>query len=119
MNYSTTEKELLAVVIAVDKFRSYLICSPIVVFTDHAALKYLLTRQDTKARLIRWVLLLQEFDLIIKDKKGVENVAADHLLRLDDHSFNLPIMETFPMSNCLVYLVAFGQHKRGVSSWLS
>ncbi|RVW90421.1 Pro-Pol polyprotein [Vitis vinifera] len=56
--------------------------SSIVVFTDHSALKYLLTKQDAKARLIRWILLLQEFNLQIRDKKGVENVVADHLSRL-------------------------------------
>ncbi|KAL5722473.1 hypothetical protein ACHQM5_005989 [Ranunculus cassubicifolius] len=82
MNYTTTEKELLAVVFALDKFRSYLVESKIVVFTDHAALKYLLSKKDAKARLVRWVLLLQEFNLEIRDKKGVENVVADHLSRL-------------------------------------
>eukprot|EP00261_Vitis_vinifera_P039102 XP_019080345.1 PREDICTED: uncharacterized protein LOC109123833 [Vitis vinifera] len=66
-NYTTTEKELLAVVYALDKFRAYLIGSSIVVFTDHSALKYLLTKQDAKARLIRWILLLQEFNLQIRD----------------------------------------------------
>ncbi|RVW24241.1 Retrovirus-related Pol polyprotein from transposon 297 [Vitis vinifera] len=75
--------ELLAVVYALDKFTAYLIGSSIVVFTDHSALKYLLTKQDAKARLIRWILLLQEFNLQIRDKKGVENVVADHLSRLN------------------------------------
>ncbi|RDY10529.1 Retrovirus-related Pol polyprotein from transposon 17.6, partial [Mucuna pruriens] len=68
-NYTTTEKELLAIVFALDKFRSYLLGSKIVVFSDHAALKYLLKKPDAKPRLIRWMLLLQEFDLEIRDKK--------------------------------------------------
>ena len=59
----------MAVVFAIDKFRSYLIGAKVIVYTDHAALKYLLTKKDAKPRLIRWILLLQEFDLEIKDKK--------------------------------------------------
>ena len=79
MNYTTTEKELLAVVYALDKFCAYLVGSDIIIFTDHLALKYLRTKQNAKASLIRWVLLLQEFNLQIKGKKGVENVVVNHL----------------------------------------
>ena len=82
LNYSTTEKEFLAVVFALKKFRSYLIGSQIIVYTDHAALKYLLTKKDAKARLIRWVLLLQKFDLQIRDKKGTSKLVVDHMSRL-------------------------------------
>ncbi|KAM2026938.1 hypothetical protein ACFX1T_019313 [Malus domestica] len=82
LNYSTTEKELLAIVFALDKFRSYLIGTKVIVFTDHAALKYLLTKKEAKPRLIRWMLLLQEFDIKIRDKKGSENMVADHLSRM-------------------------------------
>ncbi|GJW04530.1 reverse transcriptase domain-containing protein [Tanacetum coccineum] len=83
-NYTVTEKELLAVVYAFEKFRSYLVLSKTIVYTDHSALKYLFNKQDAKPRLIRWVLLLQEFTIEIRDKKGAENLAADHLSRLEN-----------------------------------
>ncbi|XP_012854372.1 PREDICTED: uncharacterized protein LOC105973875 [Erythranthe guttata] len=83
LNYTTTEKELLAVVFAFEKFRSYLIGTKVIVFTDHSALKYLIEKKEAKPRLIRWVLLLQEFDLEIRDRKGSENQVADHLSRLE------------------------------------
>ncbi|GJU70236.1 reverse transcriptase domain-containing protein [Tanacetum coccineum] len=82
-HYTTTEKEL-AVVYAFDKFRSYRIMSKTVVYTDNSALKYLFSKQGAKPRLIRWVLLLQEFTIEINDKKGTEYLAVDHLSRLEN-----------------------------------
>nr|GFB02083.1 reverse transcriptase domain-containing protein [Tanacetum cinerariifolium] len=78
-NYTTTEKEMLAVVYAFEKFRSYLIMNKSIVYTDHSALKYLFAKKDLKARLLRWFLLLQEFTFKVTDTKGAENLAADHL----------------------------------------
>ena len=92
------------VVYALDKFRAYLVGSDIIIFTDHSAWKYLLTKKDAKARLIRWVLLLQEFNLQIKDKKGVENVVADHLSKLTiaHNTHSPPINDEFPKESLLL-----------------
>ncbi|RDX65066.1 Retrovirus-related Pol polyprotein, partial [Mucuna pruriens] len=95
-NYTTTEKELLAIVFALDKFHLYLLGSKIIVFFNHAALRYLLKKPDAKLRLIRWILLLQEFDLDIRDKKGTKNSVADHLSRIEKESELVPIRDEFP-----------------------
>ncbi|GJY00870.1 DNA-directed DNA polymerase [Tanacetum coccineum] len=83
-HYTTTEKELLVVVYAFEKFRPYLVLSKTIVYTDHSALKYLVAKINAKPRLLWWILLLQEFDVIIRDKKRAENLAADHLSRLEN-----------------------------------
>nr|GEZ20728.1 retrovirus-related Pol polyprotein from transposon 17.6 [Tanacetum cinerariifolium] len=83
-NYTTTEKEILAVVYAFKKLRSYLIMNKSIVHTDHFALKYLFPKKDSKVRQLRWVLLLQEFDFKVLDTKGAENLEADHLSRLEN-----------------------------------
>ncbi|GKB07733.1 reverse transcriptase domain-containing protein [Tanacetum coccineum] len=100
-HYTTTEKEMLAVVYAFEKFWSYLILNKSIVYTDHSALKYLFAKKDSKARLLRWVLLLQEFKFKVIDTKGAENLAADHLSRLENPYENVldpkEINETFPL----------------------
>ncbi|GJR12314.1 reverse transcriptase domain-containing protein [Tanacetum coccineum] len=99
--YTTTENEMLAVVYAFEKFQPYLILSKSIVYTDHSDLKYLMNKQDAKSRLLRWVLLQQEFDITIRDKKGSENLAANHLSRLEnphkDVLENKDINEHFPL----------------------
>nr|GEY08587.1 reverse transcriptase domain-containing protein [Tanacetum cinerariifolium] len=101
IHYTTTEKEMLVVVYAFEKFRPYLVLSKSIVYTDYSALKYILCKQDAKPRLIRWVLLLQEFDIIIHDKKGTENLTAVHLSRIENpHKDVLEIKdinENFPL----------------------
>nr|GEX25266.1 uncharacterized protein [Tanacetum cinerariifolium] len=100
-NYTTTEKEMLAMVYAFEKFWSYLILNKSIVYTDHSALKYLFAKKYSKARLLRWVLLLQEFTFKVIDTKGAEKLAADHLSRLENLHQNVldpkEINESFPL----------------------
>nr|GFA97256.1 reverse transcriptase domain-containing protein [Tanacetum cinerariifolium] len=94
---------MLAVVYAFKKFRSYLIMNKSIVYTDHSALKYLFAKKDAKARLLRWILLLQEFNFKVIDTHGAENYAADHLSRLENPYENIfdpkEINETFPLES--------------------
>nr|GEY50249.1 reverse transcriptase domain-containing protein [Tanacetum cinerariifolium] len=94
---------MLTVVYAFEKFRSYLIMNKSIVYTDHSALKYLFAKKDPKARLLRWILLLQEFDFKVIDTRGAENYAADHLSRLENPYENVfdpkEINKTFPLES--------------------
>ncbi|GJY48779.1 reverse transcriptase domain-containing protein [Tanacetum coccineum] len=105
-HYTTTEKELIVVVFSFDKFLPYLILLKTIVYTNHSALKYLFSKQDAKPRLIRWVLLLQGFDIEIKDKKGAENLAADHLSRLENPNLGTfaeeEIADKFPDEHLMI-----------------
>ena len=98
-NYSTIEKEMLAIVFACEKFRPYILGSHVIIHTDHAAIKYIMAKKEAKPILIRRVLLLQEFDLEIKNKKGCDNVIADHLSRVEKPAVQeekIEIAENFP-----------------------
>ncbi|GJT94327.1 reverse transcriptase domain-containing protein [Tanacetum coccineum] len=115
-HYTTTEKEMLAVVYAFEFFWSYLILNKSIVYTDHSALKYIFSKKDSKARLLWWVLLLQEFTFKVIDTKGAENLAADHLSRLENPYENVldpkEVNEKFPLET--LNMVTF----RGDSSTL-
>nr|GEX96607.1 reverse transcriptase domain-containing protein [Tanacetum cinerariifolium] len=118
-NYTTTENELLAVVYAFEKFRSYLIMNKSIVYTDHSSFKYLFAKKDSKARLFRWVLLLQEFTFKVIDTKGAENLAIDHLSRLENPHQNVldpkEINESFPLET----LNLVSTHGNSSTSWFA
>ncbi|XP_070023305.1 uncharacterized protein [Nicotiana sylvestris] len=108
VNYIVTEKELLVIVFTMEKFRPYLIGTKVIVHTDHTALRYLMSKKDSKARLKWWALLFQEFDLEIQDRKGSENQVADHLSRLEEEGRphdGLDINDSFPDEQFLAILM--------------
>ncbi|GKE69793.1 reverse transcriptase domain-containing protein [Tanacetum coccineum] len=100
-HYTTTEKEMLVVVYAFERFLSYLVLNKSIVYTDHSVLKYLFAKKYSKARLLRWVLQLQEFTFKVIDTKGAENLAADHISRLENPYENVldpkEVNEFFPL----------------------
>ncbi|XP_075079983.1 uncharacterized protein LOC142165301 [Nicotiana tabacum] len=113
---------MLAVVFAFDKFRSYLIGSKVIVYTDHAAIRYLIEKKESKPHLIHWVLLLQEFDLEIRDRKRTENQVTDHLLRLEDAEKKVEvedITETFPNEQLLAMTIEEAPWYADIANYLA
>ena len=91
-----TEKEFLVVIYAINKFRHYITGYPTFVHTNHTTIRYLMNKPITNARVTRWLLLLQEFDITIVYKPGKENVVAYFISRLVNNSDNSPIEDSFP-----------------------
>ncbi|XP_075099123.1 uncharacterized protein LOC142175999 [Nicotiana tabacum] len=121
MNYTMTEQELLGIVYAFEKFRAYLLGSKVIVYTDHATLRYLMAKKDTKPRLIMWVLLLQEFDSksrIVKGQRIKLRTTYLGLKRQGDQKKILKLMMPCQMSrycHCLAPLL-LGMQK-SLNSW--
>ena len=105
LNYTVTEKEFLAVIYAINKFQHYITGYTTFVHTDHSAIKYLMNKSVTNARVTRWLLLLQEFDITIVDRPAKENIVADFLSQLKTDE-NVPVDDSFPDE----YLFAVSSH---------
>jgi len=95
-------------VFALDKFRPYILGSKVIVYTDHATLKFLLKKVDSKPRLIRWMLLHQKFDIEIQDRNRAHNLVVDHLSRIENGEDNIPIQDDFPYEVLLALTVVKG-----------
>ncbi|XP_075096350.1 uncharacterized protein LOC142174453 [Nicotiana tabacum] len=122
MNYTVTEQELLAIVYAFEKFWTYLLGSKVIVYTDHAALRYLMEKKDANPRLIRWVLLLQEFEFEVKDHKGTQNQVADNLSRLEEAGRpkgDLEIINAFPDEQILALSSIFTPWYADIANYLA
>ena len=99
LNYIVTKKEFLAIVYSINKFRHYITGYRTFVHTDHSAIKYLMNKPVTNAKVNRWLLLLQEFDITIIDRPGRENVVVNFLSRFTNSDDNLPVDDSFPVEH--------------------
>jgi len=96
LNYTVTEKEVLAVIYTINKFRHYITGYPVVLYTDHSAIKYLTNKPIMNGRVTRWLILLQEFDITIKDRPGKENLVANFLSQVQRTNDAVEVEDQFP-----------------------
>ncbi|XP_015169224.1 uncharacterized protein [Solanum tuberosum] len=118
-NYTVTEQKILVLVYAFEKFRAYFLGTKVVIHTDHAALRYVMANKDAKPRLIRWVLLLQEFDFEVKDRRGCENQVGDNLSRLEgkeNDELKVDINDAFPDEHVFTEMCTGGGIQRNSPS---
>jgi len=102
LNYTVTEKEFLAVIFAINKFRHYITGYEVFVHTDHSTIKYLMKKPLTSGGVTRWLLFLQELNATIVDRLGKSNVVADFLSRLDNPGDVTPVNDDFPDEHLFV-----------------
>eukprot|EP00253_Pinus_taeda_P029953 PITA_29953 len=105
LNYAVTEKEFLAVIHAINKFRHYITGYPVILYTDHSIIKYLANKPVRNCRITRWLILLQEFDITIKDRPGKENPVVDFLSRMPKPVDAAAVEDQFPDEHLFVVAV--------------
>ena len=105
LNYTVTEKEMLAIIHAVNKFLHYITGYEVLVHTDHSAIRYLMNKPITNDMITRWLLLLQELNIIILDRPGKENQVADYFSRLQNPGEAIQVEDSFPDEHLFAILV--------------
>ena len=105
LNYIVTEKEFLEVIYTINKFRHYITSYQVFLYTDHSAIRYLANKPIIIGRVTRWLLILQKFDINIKDRLGKEKVVADFLSRVPNSDDPLAVDDQFPNENFFVVAV--------------
>jgi len=105
LNYTVTKKEFLAVIYAINKFRHYITGYPVFLCTDHSAIKYLANKLITNGRVTHWLLLLQEFDITIRDRPGKENLVANFFSQVPITYDTVAVDDQFPKENLFVVAV--------------
>eukprot|EP00253_Pinus_taeda_P012698 PITA_12698 len=105
LNYTVTEKEFLVVIHVVNKFRHYITGYLVILYTDHSTIKYLAKKPITNGRITRWLILLQEFDITIKDRPGKENPVADFLSRMPKPIDAAAVEDQFPDEHLFAVVV--------------